>query len=132
METTPKEKAIEIFNKCCDYADYTDEDCCFTERETMYKNAKALSFIMVNEILKDRERLSDAFFYDLNYWIDVKKEIECIEICENDVFKLPKKYTEKHLKYAYEQGLKSNNPVYYRSFENVLSILKNSSTKNES
>ncbi len=98
METTPKEKAIEIFNKCCDYADYTDEDCCFTERETMYKNAKALSFIMVNEILKDRERLSDAFFYDLNYWIDVKKEIEYIEICENDVLKFPKKYTEKHLK----------------------------------
>lgn len=26
MEMTPKEKAINIFNKCCDYADYTDED----------------------------------------------------------------------------------------------------------
>ena len=98
MKMTPKEKAYDIFNKCCDYADYTDEDCCFTERETMYKNAKALSLIFVKEILEDRERLSDAFFYDLNYWIDVQKRIEEIEICENDVFKLPKKYTEKHLK----------------------------------
>jgi len=121
-----KEKAFEIFNKCCDYADYTDEDCCFTERETMYKNAKELSLIMVNEIIKDY----DYDCFPPIFWIDVKKEIEKIEITENDVFKLPKKYTEKHLKYAYEQGLKSNNPVYYRSFENVLSILKNSSTEN--
>ena len=126
METTPKEKAIEIFNKCCDYADYTDEDCCFTERETMYKNAKALSLIFVNEILEICPLQNDW------YWEEVKQELEKIEICENDVFKLPKKYTEKHLKYAYEQGLKSNNPVYYRSFENVLSILKNSSIENES
>ena len=92
METTPKEKAIEIFNKCCDYADYTDEDCCFTERETMYKNAKALSLIFVNEILEICPLQNDW------YWEKVKQELEKIEICENDVFKLPKKYTEKHLK----------------------------------
>jgi len=88
METTPKEKAIEIFNKCCDYAYYTDEDSCLTEKETMYKNAKALSFIMVSEILKDRERLSDAFFYDLNYWIEVKKQIENIDIYEKSSYNL--------------------------------------------
>ena len=97
---TPKEKAINIFNKCCDYADYTDEDCCFTERETMYKNAKALSLIFVNEILEICPLQNDW------YWEEVKQELEKIEICENDVFKLPKKYTEKHLKYAYEQGYK--------------------------
>jgi len=131
MEMEAKLKAYDIFNKCCDYADYTDEDGCFTERETMYKNAKALSLIFINEILKDRERLSDALFYDLNYWVDVKKHIEEIEICENDVFKLPKKYTEKHLKYAYEQGAKVDNQNYYRSFENVLNII-NSSTENDS
>ena len=92
MEMTPKEKAINIFNKCCDYADYTDEDCCFTERETMYKNAKALSLIFVNEILEICPLQNDW------YWEKVKQELEKIEICENDVFKLPKKYTEKHLK----------------------------------
>ena len=87
-----KEKSCEIFNKCCDYADYTDEDCCFTERETMYKNAKALSLIMIDEIL------NNTFCqFKTKYWMEVKMEIEKIEICDNNLSKLPKKYTEKHI-----------------------------------
>ena len=126
MKNSQKEKAFEIFNKCCDYADYTDENCCFTERETMYKNGKALALIVIDELLLFLSL--QIGFYDekaVEYFTQVKQKIEEIEICENNVFKLPKKYTEKHLEYAYEQGLKSNNPCYYRSFENVLSILKN-------
>jgi len=79
----PKEKAYEIINKVCDYAIFTDEDGCFTERETMYKNGKALALIVVNYVLEDRERLKDALFYDLNYWLDIKKHIEDFEIIEN-------------------------------------------------
>ena len=90
-----KEKALEIFNKCCDYADYTDEDCCFTEHETMYKNAKSLSLIMIDEILNYLKK--DGFSIQINYWQEVKKEIENIEICYNNLSKLPKKYTEKHI-----------------------------------
>lgn len=120
-----KEKAYWIFNKCCDYADYTDEDCCFTERETMYKNAKSLSLIMVDEIIENNRLFLDGLRYHeiLNHWEEIKIEIENIELCDNNLLKLPKKYTEKHLKYAYEQGSLSNNPNYYRSFENVLSII---------
>jgi len=118
-----KDKANEIFNNCCDYADYTDEDSCFTERETMYKNAKSLSLIMVNEILKLLEK--EGIVYGSIFWENVKTEIENIEICNNNLSKLPKKYTADHLKYSYEQGILSNNPNYCRSFENVLGIINN-------
>jgi len=117
------EKANEIFNKCCDYADYTDEDCCFTERETMYKNAKHLSLIIVDEILNLLDK--ECIIYGSVFWKNVKIEIESIDFCDNNLSKLPKKYNEKNLKYAYEQGGLSNNPNYYRSFENVLSIINN-------
>ena len=116
-----KEKAFEIFNKCCDYADYTDEDCCFTERETMYKNAKSLSLIVIDEILNNCGGKCDC--RSCRYWKLAKQEIENIEICENDIFKLPKKYNEKDLKYAYEQGKLFHNPCYSRTFDNVLNIL---------
>lgn len=98
---TVQEKAFEIFNKCCDYAHYTDEDGCFTERETMYKNGRALALIMVEEIIKDRERLSDALFYDSNYWVDVKKELENIEICDNTLLRFPNRHTVKNLEEDY-------------------------------
>lgn len=123
------EKANELFNNCCDYADYTDEDSCFTERETMYKNAKMIALIVVNEtlhqlsIVKSSTNDSNSVVERISFFNKIKKEIEEIEICDNNSLKLPKKYTEKNLKYAYEQGNLSNNPNYYRSFENVLSII---------
>jgi hypothetical protein len=112
-----KEKAFEIFDKCCDYADYTDEDCCFTERETMYKNARALSFIMIDEILNNT-----YCQFKTKYWQEVKKEIENIEICDNNLLKLPKKYTEKHILDFAEflekyQGGTSNRKVLKEIFE---------------
>ena len=80
-----KEKAYEIFNKCCDYADYRDDDDCFTERETMYKNAKSLSLIMVEEIIKVFYFInpnSEDFILleELKYWNEIKSEIENIKI----------------------------------------------------
>ena len=80
---TPKEKAQELFNNSCDYADYTDEDCCLTERETMYKNAKMIALIVANETINEikvyfleRYDAVDRFFF----WKDVKQEIEKINI----------------------------------------------------
>lgn len=124
-----KEKAYEIFNKCCDYADYRDDDGCFTERETMYKNAKNLSLITIEEIIK-------VFYFinpngedlillgELKYWNEVKQEIENIEIIENDIFKLPKKYTEEHLRNAYMQGKHGGKTQIYRDFNEFVSLLK--------
>jgi hypothetical protein len=83
MKNLQKEKAFEIFNKCCDYAHYTDEDACLTERQTMYKNAKALSLIFVDEILLFLSL--QMGFYDKNaveYFTKVKEEIQQIEICK--------------------------------------------------
>ena len=53
-----KEKAIELVNKMDGYVHY--------------------ALIAVDEILEDRERLDDAFFYDGNYWQEVKQEIELL------------------------------------------------------
>lgn len=130
-----KEKANELFNNCCDYADYTDEDSCFTERETMYKNAKMIALIVVNEVLhqlcvvKSSTNDTQSVNERLLFFNQVKKEIENIELCDNNLLKLPKKYSEKHLKYAYIQGSLKSNPCYSRTFENVLSIINNNQCK---
>lgn len=125
-----KEKAYEIFNNCCDYADYTDNDNCFTERETMYKNAKHLAIIVVSEVLTFLSLQKG--FYDENavkYFTEVKGEIINIEICNNNLLKFPKKYTEKDIKYAYEQGKLYHNVCYKREFDNVISIINNKQIK---
>lgn len=125
-----KEKANQLFNNCCDYADYTDEDSCFTERETMYKNAKMIALIVVGEVSHQLAVVKSST-YDkqsvnerINFFNQVRQEIENISLCDN-IKKFPKKYTEKHLRYAYDQGCLSNNYNYYRSFENVISIINN-------
>lgn len=124
-----KDKANQIFNNCCDYADYTDEDSCFTERETMYKNAKMIALIVVGEVTHQLAVVKSSTYDNqsvnerINFFNEVRKEIENIEICDNKLQKLPKKYTEKHLELAYKHGKMSKNPNYYGSFENVLSII---------
>jgi len=40
--------------------------------------SKECALIVVDEIIKDRERLDDSLFYDGNYWMEVKKEIELL------------------------------------------------------
>lgn len=37
---------------------------------------KKYALICINEIIKDRERLKDSLFYNSNYWVEVKQEIE--------------------------------------------------------
>lgn len=64
---TPKEKAKELVGKF--YINIPLRDC---DNRRPHKYA----LIAVDEIIKDRERLDDAFFYDGNYWQDVKQEIE--------------------------------------------------------
>ena len=64
---TPKEKAKELVGKF--YINIPLRDC---DNRRPHKYA----LIAVDEIIKDRERLDDAFFYDGNYWIEVKQEIE--------------------------------------------------------
>ena len=61
---TPKEKAKKLVNKYLQIYD---------GRVTQ---AKQCALIAVDEILKDRERLNDAFFYCGDYWQEVKQEIE--------------------------------------------------------
>lgn len=73
-----KEKAYEIINNMSDYAAFTDEDCCFTERETMYKNAKALALIAVDEILKAINPFGQ--FSGKDYWQEVRNYIQDFEI----------------------------------------------------
>jgi len=74
---TPKEKAIELAAKFMDFVDYEGDDC-LTEHEKMRKTSKICALIAVDEIIKDRERLSDSLFYDLNYWIEVRTQIQDI------------------------------------------------------
>lgn len=69
----PKEKAQELFDKM--YAQTPVRDTIL-EIEIDKQYAKQCALITVNEILKDRERLCDAFFYDGDYWLKVKKQIE--------------------------------------------------------
>ena len=61
----PKEKARELFEN---FVTGTNERCIII--------AKKHALILVDEIIKDRERLSDALFYNGNYWKEVKEEIE--------------------------------------------------------
>ena len=60
---TPKKKAIELIDKFCATRLYDEQ-------------GKECALIAVDEIIKDRERLKDAFFYCENYWQEVKIEIE--------------------------------------------------------
>ena len=67
---TPKEKASELIIK---YFKLLPISASF---EYSINICKQCALIAVDEIIKDRERLEDAFFYDGNYWNKVKKEIQ--------------------------------------------------------
>jgi hypothetical protein len=61
---TPKEKAEELVEKMS-----IDWDMCRGQ------NIQC-AIIAVDEILKDRENLSEYYWIDLDYWQQVKNEIE--------------------------------------------------------
>lgn len=70
-----KEKAVELISKFKPFANYKEDDC-FNQIEKMLINAKQCALIAVDEIIKDRERLKDALFYNSEYWEKVKIEIQ--------------------------------------------------------
>jgi len=76
---TPKEKAKELVDKFGNLKIYIDIEPRTISEEIKYVDndlSKQCALIAVEEIIKDRERLKDALFYDLNYWLKVKNEIE--------------------------------------------------------
>jgi hypothetical protein len=62
---TPKEKALEIFNKMY--------NC---ELDISYYAAKQCALIAVEEILKSRPKITLSQLYYSDYWQEVKQEIE--------------------------------------------------------
>ena len=72
---TPKEKAIELWWKYYNRIEHT-----LSEEYSPHENfiTKQCALIAVDEIIKDRERLNDALFYDSEYWQEVKQELEKI------------------------------------------------------
>lgn len=65
---TPKEKAIELVHKFCS----TTEG--FYKSKNNIKNAKYCASICCDEIIKELD--SDKYKYSIQYWQEVKKEIE--------------------------------------------------------
>ena len=64
---TPKEKAIELYNKMYDYSLFEEE-------------AKRCALIAVDEILSELTEIPYGLEYlnRLNYWLEVKQEIELL------------------------------------------------------
>jgi hypothetical protein len=69
---TPKEKAKELFNK---YADEFNFDSTYRNYK---QQSKQCALIAVDEIIKEKKECSkyECYGKDLNFWQEVKKEIE--------------------------------------------------------
>ena len=61
---TPKEKAKELVDK---YSVIIDD---------YHRPSKQCALIAVDEIIKYQEKISEHYWIDLEYWQEVKKEIE--------------------------------------------------------
>jgi len=78
---TPKEKAKQLFDNFysitpldADFSDSVDE----ANRKILSdrKHAKQCALIAVDEIIKYQEKISEHYWIDLEYWQEVKQEIE--------------------------------------------------------
>jgi hypothetical protein len=65
-----KDKALDLVSDF--YAVQSDE----YDYGINWKMAKQCAIILVDEVIKDRERLKDALFYNSEYWGKVKQEIQ--------------------------------------------------------
>jgi hypothetical protein len=81
---TPIEKAIELkhkmYAKILDYnIDYTDSNN-IEQLNIFDDNAKQCALIAVNEILKAVDNPDETYLmkHSVNYWTEVKKEIEAL------------------------------------------------------
>jgi hypothetical protein len=72
---TPKEKAVELISKFKPYADYQEDDC-FNQIEKMLINAKQCALIAVDEIIENDKKNYGTDGFVVNYWQEVKQEIE--------------------------------------------------------
>ena len=71
---TPKEKALDLFNKYYQY-DITiiGTESEFEERGIGLQDAKKLALICVDELIEHTD------WTEVNYWLEVKQEIEKIK-----------------------------------------------------
>ena len=70
-----KEKAIELISKFKPFADYQEDDC-FNQIEKMLINAKHCALIAVDEIISIKLLWYQKDTKELDYWQEVKNEIE--------------------------------------------------------
>jgi hypothetical protein len=68
---TPKEKAIELYNK---FIPFTDVDISNSQIEVY--NTKQCALIAVDELIKEKNKWENGSFYTSKYWDYVKQEIE--------------------------------------------------------
>jgi hypothetical protein len=71
---TPKEKAIELYNKFYNTSSHPHHV------ESRKNNAKQYTLIAVDEIIKAVDNPDETYLMkdDVNYWKEVKKEIELL------------------------------------------------------
>lgn len=69
---TPKEKAIELFDKFKDEFNWVEKDYNID----LYRDTKQCALIAVDEILDDGNASSPFEEYRIMYWNEVKKEIQ--------------------------------------------------------
>jgi len=73
---TPKEKAKELVNKYEYFVRMYNDD---TPRKDMQKKCALIAVDEIQQIIKDLSSCKDRFIYiidEMNYWIEVKQEIE--------------------------------------------------------
>jgi hypothetical protein len=68
---TPKEKAIELYNK---FIPFTDVD--ISESKVEVYNTKQCALIAVDELIIEKNKWENGSFYTSKYWDYVKQEIE--------------------------------------------------------
>ena len=67
---TPQEKAKELFAKYADEFNFDDTYRGYKQQ------SKQCALIVVDEIIKYQEKISEHYWIDLEYWQEVKQEIE--------------------------------------------------------
>lgn len=78
----PKEKAKELINLFCDFADYQEDDC-FTERQKLLINAKHCARASVNDSIKTLHQesvyLGFHYYKVIEYYEEVLIQIDLHE-----------------------------------------------------
>jgi hypothetical protein len=76
---TPKEKAFELFNKYEKKLMYDYNDYHYSYNLEHCKQSALIAVDEIQQIIKDLSSCKNRFIYivdEMNYWIEVKQEIE--------------------------------------------------------